>query len=36
MRDGLNLFERRDLDRRYDCLNYRMTAEIRGRNYWRG
>ena len=36
MRNGLNAFERRDLDRRYDRLNYRITAEVRDRNYWYG
>jgi hypothetical protein len=36
MRNGLNRFERRDLDRRYDQLNYRITAEVRDRNYWYG
>jgi opacity protein-like surface antigen len=36
MRNGLNGYERRDLDRRYDRLNYRITAEIRDRNYWYG
>lgn len=36
MRGGLNRFERRDLDRRYDQLNYRITAEVRDRNYWYG
>jgi len=36
MRNGMNGFERRDLDRRYDRLNYRITAEIRDRNYWYG
>ena len=36
MRGGMNGFERRDLDRRYDMLNSRITAEIRDRNYWYG
>lgn len=36
MRNGMNRFERFDLDRRYDRLNYRITAEIRDRNYWYG
>lgn len=36
MRNGLNWYERRDLDRRYDRLNYRITAEVRDRNYWYG
>jgi hypothetical protein len=36
MRNGMNGFERRDLDRRYDRLNSRITAEIRDRNYWYG
>lgn len=35
-RNGINRFERRDLDRRYDRLNYRITAEVRDRNYWYG
>jgi hypothetical protein len=36
MRNGLNGDERRDLDRRYDRLNYQITAEVRDRNYWYG
>ncbi len=36
MRGGINRFERRDLDRRYDQLNYRITAEVRDRNSWYG
>ena len=36
MRNGINRFERRDLERRYDRLNYRITAEVRDRNYWYG
>jgi opacity protein-like surface antigen len=36
IRNGLNPFERMDLNRRYDRLNYRITAEIRDRNSWYG
>ena len=36
MRAGMNRFEQADLNRRYDQLNYRITAEIRDRNYWYG
>ncbi len=36
MRNGMNRFEQADLNRRYDRLNYRITAEIRDRNYWYG
>jgi hypothetical protein len=36
MRGGMNRAERRELDRLYDRLDYRITAELRDRNYWFG